>query len=478
MEERNSQEIPLGLSYDDVMLVPGRSGVASRRDVSTATHLTTGIRLEIPVVSANMDTVTTAPMAIAMAQLGGIGVIHRFSTIEAQAAEVVRVKRALHDVIEDPYRIGPDRTVGEAMAEAAIHGVAGLVVTDDDRRVLGILTERDVRAVPRDTLVRDAMSPTESLVTAPPGVTLEDARRRMHEHRIERLPLIDSEGRLAGLITLKDLELHDRFPTAASDDRGRLLVGAAVGVRDDYMARAEALLRAGADVLVLDIAHGHAEHALDAVTEIKKTWPECRLVAGNVATGDGFKDLAAAGADGVKVGIGPGFACSTRVVAGVGVPQLTAVLDCAPIARATGVPLIADGGIRTPGDVAKAVAAGASTVMVGSLFAGRTESPGEVIRRQGMRYKVYRGMASRSAAAARFSIEGRADALDQYVPEGEEMEFPLRGPVSEVVDELVGGLRSAMSYLDATTIEELWANASFIRQTEAGQRESKPGAPQ
>jgi len=464
-----------GLTYDDVVIVPRRSRVRSRRDVSTATRLTEAIRLEIPVLSANMDTVTTAPMAIAMAQLGGLGAIHRFLTVDAQADEVRRVKRFLNYVIDDPYGVGPDRTVGEAVAEAEHRGVTGLVVVDDRRRPLGILTARDVRAAQTDAPVKAVMTPAERLVTAAPDVALGEARALMHRHRIEKLPLVGHDGRLAGLITLRDLDLRNTFPSATRDERGRLLVAAAVGARGDYLARAEALIEAEADALVLDIAHGHAEHALDAVTELRKTWPDCQVIAGNVATAEGVSDLAAAGADAVKVGIGPGFACSTRLVAGVGVPQLTAILDCAQAAHRLDVPLVADGGIRRSGDVAKAIGAGASAVMVGSLFAGRNESPGEVVRREGILYKVYRGMASRSAAAARLSLEGRTDALDQYVPEGEEIEIPLRGSVAEVTNELVSGLRSGMSYVDARSLPEMWEKTEFIRQTEAGRKESRPG---
>jgi IMP dehydrogenase len=468
-------ELRTGLTYDDVVIVPRRSRVGSRRDVSTASRLTNAIGLEIPIVSANMDTVTAAPMAIAMAQLGGIGAIHRFLTVGAQADEVRRVKRFLNYIIEDPYIISPERTAAEAREEAERRHVTGLVVADEDRRPLGILTARDVRAARGDSLVREVMTPAERLVNAAPQVTLAEARELMHRHRIEKLPLVDSDGRLAGLITLRDIDWQQRFPGATRDERGRLRVAAAVGVRGDYLARAEALIEAEVDALVLDIAHGHAEHALDATTELKKTWPDSQVIAGNVATPDGLSDLAAAGADGVKVGIGPGFACSTRLVAGVGIPQLTAVMDCAEVAHRLDLPLIADGGIRRPGDVAKAIGAGASAVMVGSLFAGRTESPGDLVRREGVLYKVYRGMASRAAAAARLSLEGRTDALDQYVPEGEEIEITLRGPVAEITNELVAGLRSGMSYVDAMTITEMWDNAEFIRQTEAGRRESRPG---
>ena len=471
------QELPLALTFDDVLLVPRRSRIRSRADVSTRTQLTRGIALEIPVVSANMDTVTTAPMAIALAQLGGIGVLHRFLSVDDEVAEVVRVKRFRTRVISDPHTIAPAATLAQARSEAERLGVSGLLVVDGDGRLVGILTTRDVRAGDGSHAVADHMTPRERLITGPAGISAADALALLHQHRIEKLPLAGADGRVAGMVTLRDLEQEARYPQATRDGEGRLRVAAAIGVRGGYLERAEALLAADADALVLDIAHGHADSALEAVRELKRRFPQAEVIAGNVATADGVRDLAAAGADAIKVGIGPGFACTTRLVAGVGVPQLSAVLDCAKAARESGVPLIADGGIRRPGDLAKAIAAGASSVMVGSLLAGRSESPGDVVRRRGRLYKVYRGMASRSAAGARLAIEGRGDALDQYVPEGEEMEFPLRGPVDEVIAELVGGLRSSMSYLDSATIEEFWGNAQFIRQTEAGQRETHPGSP-
>jgi IMP dehydrogenase len=464
----------LALTYDDVLLVPRRSRVRSRRDVSTRTWFTRGIEIAVPLVSANMDTVTTAPMAVALAQLGGIGVLHRFLSPDEQVEDVRRVKRHLTQV--EPHTVGPHQTVAEALADAKRLGITGFPVVDTERRLLGLLTARDMR-VAGHTRVADAMTALPKLVTASPSVGLDQARKLLNERRVEKLPLVDGDGRLAGLITLRDIDLRERYPQATTDERGQLRVGAAIGVRGGYLARAEALLAAGADALVLDIAHGHADHAIEAVREVKAAWPECQLVAGNVATAEGFADLAEAGADAVKVGIGPGFACTTRLVAGVGVPQLTAILDGAPVARATGVPLIADGGIRRPGDVAKAIAAGASSLMVGGLFAGRAESPGEVVRRGGRLFKVFRGMASRSAAASRLAIEGRQDALDQYVPEGEEMEFPLGGPVAEIAAELLGGLRSGMSYVDAITIPECWEKATFVRQTVAGMHEARPGNP-
>jgi IMP dehydrogenase len=469
-------EIRTGLTYDDVLLVPRRSRVRSRQDVSTRSSFTPRIELEVPIVSANMDTVTTAPMAIAMAQLGGIGVLHRFLSVDEEAAEVRRVKRFLSHVVVEPYVIDPDRTITHARQEADRLEVTGFVVVDPERRLLGLLTARDLLAGEGPDRVDALMTPRDRLVTAPPGIGLEEARGLLTANRIEKLPLVDGDDRVRGLITLRDLALADRYPRATRDDKGRLRVAAAIGIRGDYLLRAEALIEAEVDALVLDIAHGHADAALDAVQELKAAWPDVEVVAGNVATADGVRDLAAAGADAVKIGIGPGFACTTRLVAGVGVPQLTAVMDCAPAGREAQVPLIADGGVRRAGHVAMAIAAGASTVMVGSLFAGREESPGDVVRRRGQLFKVYRGMASRSAAAARLAIEGRGDALDQYVAEGEEMEFPLRGSVSGIVEELHGGLRSGMSYVDAATISEFWANASFMRQTEAGERESHPGS--
>jgi IMP dehydrogenase len=467
--------IRLGLAYDDVLIVPRRSSVGSRRDVSTRSPFTRRLELAVPIVSANMDTVTESALAIAIAQSGGIGVIHRFLPVEREAAEVARVKRFLNYVIEDPYRITPGRTVADARAESARHGVTGLLVADDDGSLLGILTARDLRAEPDDRQARAAMTPLDRLVTAPPDVGLEEARELMHRHRVEKLPLV-RDGRLAGLITMRDVELRERFPDATRDARGRLCVAAAVGVRDDALPRAQALVEAGVDALVLDVAHGHSEHALDAVRELKSAWPDVDVVAGNVATAAGVIDLVDAGADAVKVGIGPGFVCTTRLVAGAGVPQLTCVLDCARAGAERGVPIVADGGVRRPADVAKAVAAGADSVMVGSLFAGTRESPGEIVERGGRRYKVYRGMASRAAAASRLSQEGREDALDQYVPEGVESVVPLKESATEILAELAAGLRSGMSYAGARTVAEFRAAAELIRITPAGRVVSEPGA--
>ena len=477
-------ELPLALSYDDVLLVPQRSPIASRADVDTTARFTRRIRLAQPIVSSNMDTVTEAPMAIAMARAGGIGVVHRFQTIEEQVAQVARVKRAEALIIDDPFTIGPELTLERAIDEMRERGANGLVVIDQERRPVGILTHRDVLL--RDDLtvtVSQVMTPAERLIVAPVGVATEEAALILRDARIEKLPLVDVDGRLAGLITLRDLmQLRER-PDATKDARGRLVVAAAIGVRGDHLERAKALVDAGVDALVLDIAHGHMEQALTAIGEVREWVGDVEVIAGNVATAEGADDLIAAGADAIKVGVGPGSVCSTRVVAGVGVPQFTAVTACAGPCRRHDVPLIADGGIRTGGDVAKAVGAGADTVMVGNLFAGTQESPGRVVNRGGSRVKVFRGMASAGAAAARRAVDGDVrEALSRedqtefspIVPEGVEAVVPLRGDASGVVAELVGGLRSGMSYSNAATIAQMQERARFVRITPAGLKESHP----
>lgn len=477
-------EPPLALSYDDVLLVPQRSPIASRGDVDTTARFTRRISLAAPVVSANMDTVTGAQMAVAMARAGGIGVIHRFLTIEEQVAEVARVKRAEALVIEDPFTIPPHITLEAALREMRERGANGLVVVDGQRRPVGILTRRDTLLRDDPTaLVATLMTPAERLIVAPEGIGADAAADMLRDGRIEKLPLVDGDGRLAGLITLKDLMQRKERPEATKDERGRLAVAAAIGVRGDHLERAKALVEAGADALVLDIAHGHMEQALSAIGEVREWVGDTEVIAGNVATAEGAEDLIAAGADAIKVGVGPGSVCSTRVVAGVGVPQFTAVAACAAACRANDVPLIADGGIRAGGDVAKAVGAGADTVMVGNLFAGTDESPGMVVNRGGQRVKVFRGMASAGAAAARRAIDGdvmealaREDQTDfsPIVPEGVEAVVPLRGSAGSVVHELVGGLRSGMSYSNATTVAEMQERARFVRITPAGLKESHP----
>lgn len=471
---------PLALTYDDVLLVPCRSGIASRRDVDTSARLTRELTLKIPIVGANMDTVTEARMARALAREGGIGIIHRFMPIEQEAAEVQRVKRPEEAVGgRRLHTVAPTRTLGEATTLMGRHNVNSLLVVGPGEQLLGILTSRDVLFADDPTRpVSAAMTGGEQLVTAPVGTPLEQARRILHEHRLEKLPLVDEQGRLKGLITARDVLRVAEHPNAVRDARDQLLVGAAIGAVGDYLQRAEALVAAGADVLVVDIAHGHAEHALRATQHVKQAFPRVQLIAGNVATGDGVRDLVAAGADGVKVGVGPGAACSTRLVAGVGVPQLTAVLECAAAAAELGVPIIADGGIRFSGDMTKALAAGADTLMLGSLLAGTEESPGQTVARKGGRYKVYRGMASAGAAEDRLRRETSQDVLDELaaavVPEGVEAVVPYRGPVAGIVYQLVGGLRSGMSYLDARCLAELRQHARFVRQTDAGRGESAP----
>jgi IMP dehydrogenase len=472
------REIPLALTYDDVLLAPRRSSIASRRDVDTSTWLTRKIRLRIPIVSANMDTVTDARLAVALAHEGGIGIIHRFMTIEEEAAEIARVKRP-EDVVREVHTIGPERSIQEASTQMARSGVSSLLVVERDGTLVGILTTRDLLFEENpERRVRELMTRRPDLVTGPAGTGLEEARQILHEHRLEKLPLVDSEGRLRGLVTVRDILRQARLPQTVRDAKGRLLVGAAIGAVGDYVERAEALVEAGADVLVVDIAHGHAEQAIRATREVKQRFPTVELVAGNVATAEGARDLIEAGADAVKVGVGPGAACTTRVVAGVGVPQLTAVMECVAEAERHGVPVIADGGIRMAGDITKALAAGAGTVMIGSLLAGTEESPGMTVVRGGARYKVYRGSASAAVAVDRMRRERPEEQLDELaagvVPEGVESVVPHKGSLSQVVHQLVGGLRSGMSYLNARTIEELRANARFVRMTEAGWRESLP----
>jgi IMP dehydrogenase len=471
---------PLALTYEDVLLVPCRSAVVSRRDVDTSTRLTRDLRLNVPIVSANMDTVTEARMARAMAREGGIGVIHRFMPVEQEAAEVQRVKRPEETVGgRRLHTIAPTRTLGEAITLMGRHNVNSLLVVGENDRLLGIVTSRDVLfAEDPSQPVERIMTGGEQLVTAPVGTRLEQARRILHEHRLEKLPLVDATGHLRGLITARDVLRVSEHPKAARDSQGRLLVGAAIGAVGDYLERAEALVAAEVDVLVVDIAHGHSEHALSATRHVKDAFPDVQLIAGNVATAEGARDLADAGADAIKVGVGPGAACSTRIVAGVGVPQLTALFDCVAVAGNLGLPIVADGGIRNSGDLTKALAAGAATVMIGSLLAGTEESPGRTVIRGGSRFKVYRGMASVGASDARRQRESSEDVLDELaaavVPEGVEAVVQYRGSVADVLYQQVGGLRSGMSYLNARTLDDLRHNARFVRMTDAGRAESQP----
>jgi IMP dehydrogenase len=471
-----------GLTFDDVLLVPKRSPVASRGAVDTSTRLTTGVWLNIPVISANMDTVTESEMAIAMARAGALGVIHRFMTVDQQVRQIGDVKRAQGFIVDDPYAIEQDATIDEAHKRMERYGVGGLVVTNGTRTLLGLITQRDILLAPDGhTQVRQVMTPAEKLVTATPMVTPREARAILYEHRLEKLPVLNESGALVGLITAQDVMKKDRFPQATKDERGRLCVGAAIGVSAQEVERAGALLEAGADLLVLDIAHGHADHCIEMVKTLRRTFPEAQIVAGNVASRDGARDLAEAGADAIKVGIGPGSICTTRVVTGFGVPQLTAIMDSVDGVRESGrdIPVIADGGIKTSGDMVKALAAGAETVMIGSLFAGCEEAPGSPVIRGGQKVKVVRGMASLGAAMGRRvkerdgdeSAEDQAD-WDKVVPEGVEAVVPYRGHVREILYQLVGGLRSGLSYGGAFTIKELQEQAEFIEITPAGIRES------
>jgi IMP dehydrogenase len=471
---------PLALTYDDVLLVPCRSSVTSRRDVDTCTRLTRELRLNIPIVAANMDTVTEARMARAMAREGGIGVIHRFMPIEQEASEVQSVKRPEEAIGgRRLHTVAPGRSLADAITLMGRHNVNSLLVVDEGEKLLGIVTSRDVLfAEDPSQSVSQIMTGGEALVTAPVGTRLEQARRILHEHRLEKLPLVDESGHLRGLITARDVLRLTEHPNAARDGQGRLMVGAAIGAVGDYMERAEALVAAEVDVLVVDIAHGHSEHALQATRRVKDAFPHVQLISGNVATAEGARDLGDAGADAIKGGVGPGAACSTRIVAGVGVPQLTALFECVAAARERDLPVIADGGVRTSGDLTKALAAGAETVMVGSLLAGTEESPGRTVVRGGGRFKVYRGMASVGAAEARRQRESSEDVLDELaaavVPEGVEAVVPYRGSLADVLYQQVGGLRSGMSYLNARTLQELREHARFVRMTDAGRAESNP----
>ena len=465
------------LTFDDVLLVPRRSSIRSRHAVNTRTQFSRRIGLALPIVSSNMDTVTEADMAVAMAQLGALGVIHRFMTVERQAAEVERVKRAEGFMVENPHTVPAGATVQEARVMLAEHNIGGLLVSGADGEVLGLVTTRDLLFEPdANRPVIDVMTPRERMVTTEPGGTMEAARRKLHDHRLEKLPVFDRGGQLRGLITAQDIIKIEQWPDASKDARGRLRVAAAVGVRASDIERAAACVKAGADALVVDIAHGHSDSAIDMVRQLKQRFPEVDVVGGNVATAEGVRDMVEAGADAIKVGVGAGSICITRIVTGFGVPQLSAVAECAEAGHALGVPIIADGGIRTAGDITKAIAAGASTVMLGSLLAGTDEAPGASVVRGGRRYKIVRGMASLTANIERQEVEQRREVdpedWERVVPEGVEAMVPDRGPVKDVVYQLVGGLRSGLSYAGAATIPELWSNAEFVRITSAGKSES------
>src|SRR2546422_1367636 len=465
-----------GLTFDDVLLVPAESRVLPN-EVSTATQLTRGITIEIPIVSAAMDTVTEARLAIALAREGGLGIVHRNLSIDAQMAEVDKVKRSESGMIVEPVTLPRNALVSDALDLMATYHISGVPITDEEETLVGILTNRDLRFAPDASQPVSALMTSRDLVTAPVGTTLAEAEAILHRHKIEKLPVVDTEGKLRGLITVKDIQKRIAFPKATKDDRGRLRVGAAVGVGPDAWERAGALQDAGVDVLVVDTAHGHSAAVSEMVRRIKSEL-DVEVVAGNVGTAEGTEALIDAGADAVKIGVGPGASCTTRVVAGVGIPQVTAIYESAHAAAQHGVPLIADGGLASSGDIAKALAAGADSVMTGSILAGTDEAPGEVIFQQGERFKEYRGMGSLGAMRARGSsrdryFQGDVEDVDKLVPEGIEGRVPYKGPVTAILHQLVGGLRQAMGYCGAATIEEM-KDARFVRITAAGLRESHP----
>ncbi|MFT9495946.1 IMP dehydrogenase [Anaerosolibacter sp.] len=462
-----------GLTFDDVLLIPQKSSVLPR-DVDVKTKLTKKIKLNIPIMSAGMDTVTEARLAIAMAREGGIGIIHKNMPIERQALEVDKVKRSEHGVIVDPFYLSADHVIADALELMERYRISGVPITDEAGKLVGILTNRDIRFEgDMNKKIGDAMT-KENLVTAREGISMLEAEKILKSRKIEKLPIVDEQGYLKGLITIKDIEKAIQYPNSAKDERGRLLAGAAIGATGDMLERAEALVKAGVDVVVIDTAHGHSQGVLDAVKKIKAVYPDLQVIAGNVATAEATEDLIKAGADAVKVGIGPGSICTTRVVAGIGVPQMTAVYDCAEAAKKYDVPIIADGGIKYSGDIPKAIGAGADVCMIGSLFAGTEESPGEMVIYKGRSFKVYRGMGSLGAMACGSKDRYFQENEKKFVPEGVEGKVPYRGALKEIIYQLIGGLKSGMGYCGTATIKDLKENSKFIKITAAGLRESHP----
>ncbi len=465
--------IPEGLTFDDVLLLPGRSSVLPS-EVDTRTCFTRKLPLDIPLASAAMDTVTESRLAIAIARQGGIGIVHRNMTIDRQAEEVDRVKRSESGMIVDPVTISPDITLRQALEIMTKYRISGLPVTRGTR-LTGILTNRDLRFEKNHSQLVGSVMTKDNLITVPVGTTLEEAERILQKHRIEKLLVVDQDFNLKGLITVKDIQKKLEYPRAAKDDQGRLRVGAAVGATGDFLERAVEMSKSKADVLAIDTAHGHTERVMEAIKAIRRRLPEMQIIAGNVATYEGAKDLISLGIDGLKVGIGPGSICTTRVVTGAGVPQLSAVMAAARAAKGTGVPIIADGGIKYSGDITKAIAAGASCVMIGSLFAGTEESPGETILYQGRTFKSYRGMGSMGAMDAgsdRYAVVQESGEGGKSVPEGVEGRVPYKGLLGALTDQLVGGLKSGMGYVGAATLKELSEKSQFVRITAAGLRES------
>jgi IMP dehydrogenase len=465
-----------GITFDDVLLVP-RYSETLPRDANTTARLTRGITLRIPIISAAMDTVTESAMSIAIAREGGMGIIHKNMSIERQAEEVDRVKRSESGMIRKPITMRRTDTVRDARELMSRYSVSGFPVVDQDNRLVGIVTNRDLRFARNADDAIELIMTSEGLITASVGTTLEDAEQVLHEHRIEKLPIVDAAGLLVGLMTVKDISKKQKHPSAAKDELGRLRVGAGVGIAGDTVERVAALVDAGVDVVVVDTAHGHTKGVITMVSAIKSRWSSLNVIAGNIGTGEAAEALIDAGADGLKVGIGPGSICTTRVVAGVGVPQITAIMSVAEVASRHGVPVIADGGIKQTGDVPKAIAAGADTVMVGGMLAGHEESPGEKILLEGRAYKTYRGMGSLGAmgqgSADRY-FQDVEDEIAKLVPEGIEGRVPYKGPVADTLYQLVGGLRAAMGYCGCGTIDEMKADARFVRMTAAGLRESHP----
>lgn len=465
-----------GLTYDDVLLVPGRSEVMPR-DVSLSTRLTRNIELNLPILSAAMDTVTESDMAIALAREGGIGILHKNLSIARQAEEVTRVKRSESGMILDPITLSPDDTVSSALTLMNRYSIGGIPVVDEAHRLVGIVTNRDLRFNPDlRAKLRDVMT-RKGLITTPMGTTLEEAENILQREKIEKLPVVDSSGVMKGLITFKDIQKKSQFPNASKDGHGRLRVAAAVGVTSDSLERIQALIDASVDAIVIDTAHGHSVGVLEMVERVRSTFQDLELIAGNVATFDGTHDLIAAGADAIKVGIGPGSICTTRIIAGVGVPQLSAIFESVRAAEMHDIPVIADGGIKQTGDIAKAIAAGASTVMMGSLFAGVEESPGETILFEGRKFKSYRGMGSISAMEAGSKdryFQDAEDDISKLVPEGIEGRVPYKGTLGEVVYQMTGGLRAAMGYCGSPDLQSLRTSSTFVRVTDSGMRESHP----
>ncbi|MGG7164424.1 IMP dehydrogenase [Clostridium ihumii] len=460
-------------TFDDVLLVPNKSEVLPK-DVSLATNLTKTIKLNIPLMSAGMDTVTEAKMAIAMSREGGIGIIHKNMSIEEQALEVETVKRQENGVITNPFFLYPENTLEEADKVMARYRISGVPIVKEDKTLVGIITNRDMLFEKDFSRKIEEVMTKENLITAKENTTLEEAKQILKDHKIEKLPLVDDNFKLKGLITIKDIEKVRIFPNAAKDEKGRLLCGAAVGVTKDMMVRVDALVKAEVDVITIDTAHGHSKGVIDAVKEVKTKYPNLQVIAGNVATAEATKELIEAGADCIKVGIGPGSICTTRVVAGVGVPQLTAVMDCAEAANEYGVPVIADGGLKYSGDIVKALAAGAKVCMMGSMFAGCEEAPGDTEIYQGRKYKVYRGMGSLAAMAAGSKDRYFQEDSKKLVPEGVEGRLPFKGAVVDTIFQLVGGIRSGMGYLGSATLTQLFETARFVVQTSNGLKESHP----